>query len=58
MKSDELDGLLKLYGDARESGENHVGAVKVALEAVLVSPHFLYRIELDPAQVRPSVELL
>jgi hypothetical protein len=45
---DEIAGLMKLYHLSREQGDAFEPAVKLALTGVLVSPHFLYRIEIDP----------
>jgi hypothetical protein len=53
---DELEALLKVYRGAVTDGEPFVDAVKVALEAVLISPHFLYRIEVDPSTAGMSLE--
>jgi hypothetical protein len=43
----ELDGLMRLFGQARESGDGFEASVKQALMAVLVSPHFLFRGEIQ-----------
>ncbi len=51
---DEIDRLTKLYADAKADGEPFEQACRVALSAVLVSPHFLYRIELDPKTAPPA----
>ena len=53
----ESDRLMRLYHEARANGDNFEAAVKHALVATLVSPHFLFRGELqtspdDPAAVR------
>ena len=45
---DEVKGLVALYRGAREQGESFREGCKLALTATLVSPQFLYRIELDP----------
>ena len=45
---EELDGLMKLYRLARTEGDSYEEGVRLALTGVLVSPHFLFRIELDP----------
>ena len=45
---DEVNRLLALYRGAREQGEDFRSACKLALTATLVSPQFIYRIELDP----------
>lgn len=46
---DEIRRLMKLYKEERIEGNSFEQSCKVALTAVLVSPHFLYRIETDPA---------
>lgn len=46
--SNEINRLLKIYQQERIDGSSFQQACKVALTAVLVSPHFLYRIENDP----------
>jgi hypothetical protein len=43
----ELDGLMRLFGQARESGDGFEASVKQALMAVLISPHFLFRGEIQ-----------
>ncbi len=50
----EVDRLVKLYAGARSSGDGFVTAVKHSLTAVLVSPHFLFRGELQPDPNNPS----
>jgi len=44
----ELARLLKLVESARAQGDRFESALQLALQAVLVSPHFLFRAELDP----------
>ena len=44
----EVDRLMKLYDVARGQGDSFNEAIRLAVEAVLVSPHFLFRLELDP----------
>ena len=41
----ETEGLMKLFTDADARGESFDDAIRFALRAVLVSPHFLFRIE-------------
>ncbi len=43
----ELEKLLKLFDLAAGQGESFEASMKVPLLAVLVSPHFLYRVERD-----------
>ena len=44
----EVARLMKLYDLATKQGEPFDKAIKLPMKAVLVSPHFLYRIEDDP----------
>ena len=55
----ELDGLMGLFSKARESGDSFEASVKQALMAVLVSPHFLFRGEIqgDPDNPRQTQRL-
>jgi hypothetical protein len=46
--SNELDRLLRLVEFAREGGSNFEASIQLAAQAVLVSPHFLFRIEENP----------
>ena len=48
VKPDELARLVKLFELANKQGETFANALKLPMKAVLVSPHFLYRIEEDP----------
>jgi mono/diheme cytochrome c family protein len=50
----EVARLMTLTQKALESGENFEASVKYALTAVLVSPHFLFRGELQPDPDNPS----
>ena len=49
----EIDSLLPLFEQATKRGESFENAVKHALKAVLVSPHFLFRIEKDRGVQEP-----
>lgn len=44
----ELARLMKLFALAESKGEPFMVAIRLPLKAVLVSPHFLFRIEDDP----------
>ena len=46
--SDELDRLMQLVKIARQAGDNFEASIHLALQAVLVSPHFLFRVEAAP----------
>jgi hypothetical protein len=50
----ELDGLASLFQRAQEDGESFETAVRVALEAVLISPRFLFRLEAQPNPDDPA----
>jgi hypothetical protein len=45
----ESDRLVALYDDARKKGKEFVPAVRQGLWSILVSPHFLFRVERDTA---------
>lgn len=47
-RADEVDRCLVLYDQAEKTGERFENRIRTALFRVLVSPHFLYRVELDP----------
>jgi hypothetical protein len=53
----ELDRLIKLYQLSRQHGDGFEAGVQFALQAVLVSPHFLFRAEADPAEVQSPRKL-
>ncbi len=44
----EVDGLMKFVALAKKNGEDVDHGIQLALEAMLVSPHFLFRVERDP----------
>ena len=47
VREKELDRLMGLYDLASKRGETFEASVRVPLWAVLISPHFLYRVEAD-----------
>jgi hypothetical protein len=49
----EVDALLKFYDQGAASGGFENG-VRSALEAILASPHFIFRVERQPAGVKPG----
>jgi hypothetical protein len=53
VEKTEVDALMGLFAQASQRGENFDQAVKHALKAVLVSPHFLFRIEKDRGVPEP-----
>jgi hypothetical protein len=44
----EVEALARLTDAAAAAGAGFDGSLAVALQAALVSPHFLYRVEIDP----------
>lgn len=44
----EVNALMGLYGVVQDEGGGFEDAVHVILEAALTSPHFLFRVEIDP----------
>jgi len=50
----EVERLMKLYELGKKNGETFEGSVQQALKAVLVSPHFLFRGELQPEPDNPK----
>ncbi|QEL20341.1 DUF1592 domain-containing protein [Limnoglobus roseus] len=59
VKPDELTRLMKLFALADAQKDSFDKAIKLPLKAVLVSPHFLFRIEDDPktpAEVKTITE--
>jgi hypothetical protein len=54
----ERDGLVAFYRERREKDQlGHEEALRDALAAVLVSPHFSYRVDLSPGGPLPDLEL-
>lgn len=49
----EVAGLIKFVGMAKAQGQSTEQGIQLALEAMLVSPEFLFRIERDPNPVDP-----
>ncbi len=45
VETGEVDALLKLFAEGEKRGESFDDALRFALRAVLVSPHFLFRVE-------------
>jgi hypothetical protein len=56
-KSEEVDRLVGLVKRVEKAGEPFERAMQVALQAVLVSPNFLFRVELDDPRKGPKREL-
>jgi len=48
---DSLEGLFTLFDQGLAQGESYEGAVKLAMKAALVSPHFLFLAEPNPPAI-------
>ncbi len=46
--SEEVDKLLALVDLAKQQGDTAEAGLRLALQRVLVSPHFVFRVEVDP----------
>ena len=54
VSGDELEALIGVYDRSRFDGDGYERAVRTALTACLVSPHFLYRAPANPWPNDPS----
>jgi Protein of unknown function (DUF1592)/Protein of unknown function (DUF1588)/Protein of unknown function (DUF1587)/Protein of unknown function (DUF1585)/Protein of unknown function (DUF1595)/Planctomycete cytochrome C len=54
VKDEEIERILAIYDLAEKEGDVFEERVRVALCRVLVSPHFLFRIEIDPPDAKPG----
>jgi hypothetical protein len=51
---EEVARLMKLFSMVTEEGESFERAIQVGIQAVLVSPHFLFRVEQEPGPQDPG----
>jgi mono/diheme cytochrome c family protein len=54
VAKDEVDRYLQMIQLAEQNGSSYEQAIQFALKASLVSPHFLFRVEVDPPGVKPG----
>lgn len=54
LKEEETNRLLKLFQTAQKNGDSFDSSIGLAVEAVLASPHFLFRVELDSEPNNPG----
>jgi hypothetical protein len=54
VSTEDLAGPLALYRRARADGESFDAGMEMAVSAILVSPHFLFRIEQEPRNLPPG----
>ncbi len=50
----DLDGLNKFFAQGRADGGDFESGIRMALQAILASPRFLFRLEQTPATARPG----
>ena len=55
VREGEIESVLRLVEMACKEGDSFAQALRVAVRAVLVSPHFLFRIERDPDPTDPHL---
>ncbi len=48
VSAEELTRLVGFLAVARGQGEGFVAGTQLAMQSILLSPHFIYRVELDP----------
>ena len=53
IAKEETDRLMNLYNGAAKRGASFEDAVKLAMKAILISPHFLFRIEREQVGDKP-----
>ncbi len=54
LKGDEVDRLVGFVTQSEAQGDSFERGLQLALQAILVSPHFLFRIELDAQPNNPD----
>lgn len=54
LAPDELDRLVNVFHLGASQGESFERSIQLALQAVLVSPHFLFRVEIDRGPLSSS----
>jgi len=50
----DIQPIMAFFKEGRGGGAGFESAIQMALERILVSPEFLYRVERDPANVKPG----
>jgi hypothetical protein len=46
--AEEVEGFLRLFDRAQERGDGYVASIRLALQGILISPHFLFLAEPEP----------
>lgn len=47
LEATEIERLMALYRQVRKNGDSHEWATQICVQAILVNPNFLFRVELD-----------
>ncbi len=50
----DLDVMMSFFRDGREEGGNFDAGIEAALQRILADPEFIYRSEIEPAEVAPG----
>lgn len=58
VTADEVSGIASLVQVAAQEGQPFAQGIQLALKAALLSPHFLFRIEIDPDPLATKPHLL
>ena len=53
LTADDVNGLMTFFRNERDTGNFEAG-IRTALQAMLASPHFIFRLEEAPAAARPG----
>jgi hypothetical protein len=54
LNTEDIEGLMASYDEGRKAGGDFESGIRMALEAVLVAPDFVFRFEQQPAGVKPG----
>ncbi len=54
VEATDVAGLMKFYDQGRKEGGNFEAGIRMALQAILASPQFIFRLEEAPATTRPG----
>ena len=54
LRRPDFDGLHKFYQQGRKDGGDFESGIRMAVQAILASPRFLFRLEEAPATARPG----
>jgi mono/diheme cytochrome c family protein len=54
VNAEDTKGLHLFYAQGRKDGGDFESGIRMALQAILASPHFIFRLETTPSTVRPG----